>query len=224
MKVALCLSGLARTFKKCYQSYLDYMINVYDCDAFIFVSKDQNSQDMDLIPSVRKVILEQNPVLDEKNYVKYKSRRYTVQGFLQQFWKIEECHKMLLEYKKEKNITYDFVIRSRPDICIIRPLELQKLDSKYLYISINSYRQKFFCNPRFFEKDFVFDYKTYWALPDRFAIASEELMGVYSRRYSELDAYYNKNPQLNSEWSLYGHLKNYNVPIKFLPQMHNLIR
>jgi len=37
MKVALCISGQARTFKTCYQTYLDNIIIPYNCDVFMFI-------------------------------------------------------------------------------------------------------------------------------------------------------------------------------------------
>jgi hypothetical protein len=225
MKIALCLSGLARTFKKCYQSYIDNIINLYDCDVFVFVSKDANSSDMDLIKPTKKVILEKNPSLDEKNYVKYISKKYTIQGFLQQFWKIEQCHNLMLEYGKQNNIKYDWVIRSRPDIRMKRPIDdLKSLDNSYLYIPVHHPKQTFFDQESHYRKDYVFNYNEWPSMNDRFAIGSEKLMGIYAARYAKLDEYYKWRPLMNSEFSLNGHLRLNNVKIKFLRPMHELVR
>ena len=99
------MSGLARTFKKCYQSYLDNILSRYDCDVFVYVSKDSTSDDMDVMKCAKKVVLEQNPILDEKDFAQYKRKckRYSMQGILQQLWKIKMCHGLMLDYQKENN-------------------------------------------------------------------------------------------------------------------------
>ena len=224
MKVAICMSGLARTFAKCYNSYLDNIINEYDCDVFIYVSKDSNSDAMGLINSVNSVILEKDPILDEKDYVKYKKRHrgYTVQGILQQYWKIKMCNDLMMDYQIEKNIKYDWVIRCRPDLMITRKIDdLNKLDKNKIHI------------PRYLEVNKEINERIYplgdWkystdCLPDRFAIASPELMSIYAKRWDELHDTVKRIGFLFAENCMCQYLKYNNVSINILKEMYYIKR
>jgi hypothetical protein len=222
MKVAICMSGLTRTFKKCYQSYLDNIINLYDCDVFSVVNSDSNSKDIDLIKPTRKIIVENEPIHDEKDYIIYKAKRtnrYSIQGWLSQFWKIKICHQLMLDYQKEKSIKYDWVIRCRPDLQIIRKInDLNLLCKDYIYIPIYPVGVKL-NREEFFKEDYFYNYTdNNGYLPDQFAIGSVDSMGVYAKRYDDLDAivHTEKTKLLCSEYSLGRQLKMYNITIKFI--------
>lgn len=224
MKIAICMSGLTRTFKYCYPSFKKYILDRYDCDVFTLVSKDSNSDDIKLVDSKKCIIWENDPKLPECNYKKFCCKRYSLQGFLQQFLKIEVCNEMMKSYSKENNIKYDWIIRTRPDLMYTDYIDIDSFDKRYMYIPISHTGQRFFDNPKHFEKDFVFNYDSHPSMNDRMAICSEELMDVYSLRYKELDEIYKLMPGLHAEMSLHVHLRRHNVNIKFLPVMNNLYR
>ena len=233
MRVAICMSGLTRTFKKCYQSYLDNIINVYDCDVFGFVSKDSNVADLDLIKWANKTVIETDPVLDEKDYIKYKAwhtKFYSIQGWLQQFWKIKMCHNLMLDYQKEKNIKYDWVIRCRPDLIVTRKIDdLEKLNRNYIYAPVCpiAFLHKV---PNCLQEGYVYNYsdnKGY--MPDQCALGSVELMNIYAQRYDDLDKiiHMEKIPEMPSfcaEHALSMHLKYHNVKVKFLEPLIQIQR
>jgi len=226
MRVAVCLTGLARTFDKCRQSYLDNIINQYDCDVFIYVSKDEDSHSMDLIKSVDKVILEKNPVLNEKDYEQYKKcmKKYTVQGLLQQLWKIKMCNDRMLEYQRTHNIRYDWVIRCRPDLMITRKIDnLTKFNKDIMYIPVYSELTGRRSRRRYPLRG-LFNYTTSDCLPDRFAIASPELMNIYASRYDEFDALVKRIGFIYSENTICQHLKYHNVKIQLLQPMYYILR
>ena len=221
MKIALCFSGLTRTFKMCYQSYLDNIINLYDCDIFTVVSSDKNSADMDLINQTRKIIVENEPKHDEKDYAKYKARRtnkYSIQGWLSQFWKIKMCHQLMLDYQKENSIKYDWVIRCRPDLKITRKIDdLSKLNKEYIYVPVYPVGPKL-NREEFYKDDYVYNFTdNFGYMPDQFAIGSVESMGIYAKRYDDLDhILHSEKTHLCSEFSIGRQLKYYNMKVKFL--------
>ena len=224
MKVAVCMSGLARTFKKCYQSYLDNILSRFDCDVFVHVSKDANSNDMDVMKCAKKVVLEQNPKLDEKDLAKYKykCKKYSMQGILQQLWKIKMCHELVLDYQKEKNIKYDWIIRCRPDLNILRPLDdLEKLDNKYFYVP--AYLTFIDRWKGMYEKDFIFDYCT-CCVSDQFGISGPDVMNIYARRYDDLQKNCYSSGESHPESSLQFQLRANNVKIKFLKPLIQIQR
>jgi len=225
------MSGLARTFAKCYPSYKEHIFDKYDCDIFVHISKDGNSPALDVMSCVKKVVLEKNPVLDEKDYRNYKRKckKYSVQGLLQQFWKISMCHKLMLDYQKEKGINYDWVIRCRPDLNILGPLpDLSKLDPQYMYIPMHSryashYERMFGGADNLYADNFVYDYRD--CVPDQIAISSVSLMNIYASRYDELDELvYKRAGELHAEGSLRMHLKYYGIKIKFLRTLFKIER
>lgn len=228
MKIAICMSGLTRTFKQCYRSYLDNIINHYDCDIFTVVSLDSNAKDIDLIPQTRKIIVENEPHHDEKDYALYKFKRtinYTIQGWLSQFWKIKVCHQLMLDYQKEKSIKYDWVIRCRPDLMILRKIDdLNTLNKKYVYIPIFPEGDGLDIKNNYCD-DYFYDYVQNWGfLPDQFAIGSVEYMGLYSMRYDDLDkiTHSEKITRFCSEHSLSRQLNFYNVKVKFLKPLFGI--
>ena len=230
MKVAICMSGLVRTFKSCYQSYLDNIINLYDCDLFAFVSNDANIADMDLIKWNEKVVIDPDPVLDEKDYFQIKDRRtkfYSIQGWLQQLWKIQKCHDLMLNYQINHNIRYDLVIRCRPDLLITRKIDdLTTLDTRFIYTPI--WPPNFDkIVPKCYEDDYVYDYIGNCSnLPDQIAIGNVPLMSIYAQRYENLYNIVHSGPSwsLCAERSLTKHLQYYNVPVKFLKLMTEIKR
>ena len=224
MKVAICMSGLARTFKKCYSNYLDHILSRYDCDVFVFISKDANSDDLDVMKCAKKVVLDKNPVLDEKDLVKYKHRckRYSLQGILQQLWKIKMCNDLMLDYQKENNIKYDWVIRCRPDLNILRPIDdLNQLDNKYLYVP--AYLRFIDKWKGMYEKDFIFDYSD-GCVADQFGMSSVEIMSIYAKRYDDLEKNCLSGGNAHPEGSLQYHLQHNGIKIKFVKPLIEIVR
>jgi len=234
MKIALCMSGLTRTFKKCYQSYLDNIINLYDCDVFTFVGIDKNSPNIDLIKHTKKVLVDNEPHHDEKDYAQYKALRtrfYSIQGWLSQFWKIKKCHELMLDHQMEHGIKYDWVIRCRPDLMILRKFdELPTLDKRYIYTPPYPLEPPMFSFINRAEgclKDgYIYNGENGGYLPDQFAVSTVELMGIYARRYDDLDKviHAERTARFCSEYSLGRQLKFYGVQVKILQPLIRIQR
>lgn len=218
------MSGLARTFSKCYQSYLDNIISQFDCDVFVYVSKDANSDDMNIMKSTKKVVLEKDPILDERDLARYKRgcKRYSLQGILQQLWKIKMCNNLMMDYSKKNNVKYDWVIRCRPDLKILRKLDdLSRLDNNFLYVPAYN---RFIDNWQgMYEKQFIFDYSD-GCVSDQFGISSVETMSLYAQRYDDLEKNCHSGGRLHPEGSLQYHLQKNDVKIKFLKPLIEIQR
>ena len=230
MKVAICMSGITRSFDKCCQSYIDNIISQYDCDVFTFVTNDSNVKSLDLMKHTKKILVDNEPKHDEKDYALHKARRtkkYSIQGWLSQFWKINMCHQAMLDYQKENNIKYDWVIRCRPDLYMFRKIDdLSKLDKNIMYIPVFPVGPKLDI-PELYAEDYIYDYKDNMGfIPDQFAISSVELMTIYAKRHDDLDriTHLENHHLLCSEYSLARQLNFYNVKIKFLKPMYGIRR
>jgi hypothetical protein len=77
MKLALCISGMPRHFKECYQSIKDNIIDLYDTDVFIDVWNDKISNDLNHVKKEQNVkIFDQNTnVIEIYNLYKPKNIR-----------------------------------------------------------------------------------------------------------------------------------------------------
>jgi len=230
MKVAVCMSGIARSFDKCYKSFIDNVLNLYDCDVFTFVSNDSNAKSLDLINHTKKIIVDNEPKHDEKDYILHKARRtkkYTIQGWLSQFWKIKMCHEMMINYSKENNIKYDWVIRCRPDLYYFRKIDdLLKLDNNIMYLPVFPVGPKL-DREMLYEKNYIYDYKDNMGfIPDQFAISSVDLMTIYAKRFDDLEhiTHSENHHLLCSEYSLSRQLNFYNVKVKFIKPMYGIHR
>jgi hypothetical protein len=222
MKIAICLSGLTRTFKHCYQSLLDNVIGPYDCDVFWFVEDDENSEDTNLIKSVRKQLIK-SPLHDEKDWESRKRKMRTpIQGFLHQLWKTKMCNELMLKYQEDNGMKYDWVIRSRPDLMFVKKMEdLSSLDNKILHIPVPGFLK------RRRNRLGIFNYNSINCLPDQFAISSHEIMTIYAKRYDELQKTIDFNGYLHPEASMCAHLRVNNItcnmmkPIYYIPYRRN---
>jgi hypothetical protein len=201
---------------------LDNIINLYDCDVFTVVSLDSNSKDINLIKQTKCLVIDNEPKHDEKDYLFYKAKRtnkYTIQGWLSQFWKIKICHQLMLDYQKEKSISYDWVIRCRPDLMITRKIDdLNGFNKDYIYVPVFPVGPKL-NKEEYYKDDYVYNYvdnKCY--LPEQFAIGSVDLMSIYAKRYDDLDMiiHAEKIKHFCSEFSIARQLKWYNVKVKFI--------
>jgi hypothetical protein len=217
MKIALCISGTVRTFKKCYQSLIDNIINLYDCDVFMFIQNGENVKDMDLIKSVKKVIVEP-PVLDEKDYKKYVRHMSSVplQNFLRQIYNVKMCNDLVLDYEKQKNIKYEWIIRCRTDIIITKKLsDLDKLDNDIIYIPRYSWHNQDHLNKYYPIGRFNFAKSD--CIPDFFAFSSPKLMKIYaSDRYNDFDQLVKETKVIFPERTLGDYLKKREVKVDII--------
>tara|TARA_A100001201_G_C4095901_1_gene203738 strand:+ start:3092 stop:4015 length:924 start_codon:yes stop_codon:yes gene_type:complete len=93
--------------------------------------REENLEHKDLIEKVqpKKILIEQKSALDpyidlfKEKYSNFrecpeidKKVKFTNYTCLSQFYGMRKAHDLRLEYQKEHNITYDFVIRTRSDI------------------------------------------------------------------------------------------------------------
>jgi len=218
MKIAICMSGLMRTFSECYDSLKENILDIYDCDVFLFVSKTEDKF-IKLLNPVKSIVLDADPVLKKENCKLWKMRHYSLQGVLQQLWKIEECYNLVLEYEKEKNFQYDWIIRTRPDLMYHRKLdELYYLPKDYLYLPNFIPGTKIFYMgflDFIYEHGFEIDLTKFKSVPDQMAIGTHETIEHYSRRYSCLDNYEFKQ-RLHAERYCRDILMNNNINIRFI--------
>ncbi|WP_297446843.1 hypothetical protein [uncultured Campylobacter sp.] len=142
MKLAICFMGHLRTYKQTYESFLENVLkpNLEDVmweeiDIFIhtwdtfekanFAWHEQNKK-MDGVKITEQVICEVKQI--------YKPKKMLVETLMQDrgmHLSIERSQKLALEYEKEQNISYDYIMVTRPDLYFHTPLILSSFINAY---------------------------------------------------------------------------------------------
>ena len=144
MRVALCISGLPRSFVKCAPSVRKHLIEPYNPD--IFISTWQSSVTDDSFPethSAQELIQFYNPIkfdielFDEKRRATFETNAFkthadqggrSVARMLPMFYRIFIADLHRFTYEQEQRFKYDVVIRCRSDLQFSGPLKLEKID------------------------------------------------------------------------------------------------
>ena len=172
--IALCLSGHMRTYALCLDNLRKKILNHNDCDIFIHTWDDN-------ITNWDHVIKEYKPkaicIENNKNFIdKFPQQYETPRGILDNInlismhYKINQCNKLKLESELFINNNYKYVIRSRPDIVLSKPILVSELHQNNLYVPVLNNN---------------------W-IDDKFAIASSHIMNIYANTYLYIDEIYTK--------------------------------
>lgn len=186
MKVAICFSGLIRTFEECLPTY-DRIRNLYDCDLFGVSTPNAIIKKHPF----QKTLMLPDEWIDEKNYNEFKNSETVVQNTLRQFYFIELCNNLRIAQEIESNFKYDFIIRTRFDNILINDIpDLHQCDSNSIYIPNNHDHPMAFPGV---------------GINDRFAFGGDRVMNVYANKLSRIDDYMKKrrfHPETILKWVL----------------------
>jgi hypothetical protein len=130
MKIAILLVGHIRTWEKCKQSFID-TFNKYDPDIYLYTYNTLNYKSDTILDEteIREIfkdikikhliIKDENEVLKESDekYTKYyiengNTTKEQFPTFFCQYINIKNCFEII----KNSGITYDFVVKTRPDL------------------------------------------------------------------------------------------------------------
>jgi hypothetical protein len=162
MKVALCVSGWARTLDQTVKAYFDLIINPIrqyaEVDVFAYTyTDDKNKDKYNLLCPVSFMC--EPPIFININRTQRRA------GFAKDtyaLWGIQKCNIMKQMYEYDKGFKYDWIIRARPDTLHYRPIEdLRTQDPEKIHIPwFNNFK----------------------GLNDRFAFGGPRVMDIYSIR------------------------------------------
>lgn len=227
-KIALCLSGQMRTYKKVYPSLEKNILRSLNPDIFIHTwansgivtkanSKVKNSfteeavqySTLEKIYNPKKSVIEvfKEEYFYEKGDVKVPSelKQATIhyKGNIPMFYKIKKCNDLKREYEKENNFRYDIVIRLRPDLAIKEPIPQKILETPdTLWFS-----------------DYAIN--TNFQVSDKFALSNSPNMDYYCSVWNKLSEYWKKplgdgkkeNYRVG-ERLIYHHMKESKIPYR----------
>lgn len=160
MKVALCLSGLARFVEEGYPSIYNTFIRPYETDVYIHTWKtDPTILLYHYRPKKFTIDTQHNPMTNYEQ-LPYAWGHQPIYNMFSMYESIYKCHALIDE-------PYDIVIRCRFDLNFKTSIDLQTYDLSYIHTQYESH------------------YK-YNDVHDQFAFSSQKNMTTYARCYNHI--------------------------------------
>lgn len=225
MKIALCLSGQIRNWKKCSKSIKEKIIDRYNADVFIhtwtckgksvphdFYLKNWEEDDENINFEVFNFYKPKKIKIDFQNlkyFKKYIPQNHRFYNTLMMWYSIREANKLSKEYELENKFEYDVIIRCRFDL-YFEEFGIENYSKEILYLPPNENIDSKWTS----EMKQMFDINGIRYMPnDQLAYGKRNIIDVYSIFYDELIRNINKYP-LHPEGALSEYLWNNNINVK----------
>lgn len=193
MKIALCLSGELRSIDHTIDKLINLLNNPkWEMDVYYSGWEDDENlfkiENLSKIGAQKSICLEPRITVDTSEYFPNKEKENIHLSIIRQLHCISIANKIC----SFSNISYDFIIRCRPDVLF--------LNDKVLDFSI-------------LKKDrlYVLDHDHWHGLNDRFYLGSPSVMNIIDNRLSQL-RYYNE----------VGGVSQYEAFLLFVTEIHGI--
>lgn len=162
MRIALCISGQSRNWKRCYQSWIDNIGHLGEIDIF-YHFWDYNTLPAAAVSMIDDGILRHEPIhpldicdmhdtlLPKKHSIEghkihtHDSVKNSIAWWTRdQFYSLKKAAMLKREYELENNFEYDLVFRLRADLLLeTRIAEFTEIKPNTIYTCINSHDKKY---------------------------------------------------------------------------------
>ena len=207
MKVAVCLSGQLRSFKRSYESLYNNIIEPTEADVYVYAwnfetkennevtkrfSEDGSIEELLNLYSPKECILEDcERFLSDKNFdFPTKAPETIADRMMCMFYTNLKC------YEQAGQNDYDIIFRCRTEIEYERPISTDDL---------NMAQERLIIPKGLDGRD---------GYQDSFAFGTSENMKTYSSVYDKIPEYSDDNIMIHPEFILKHHLKQNKVPIE----------
>jgi hypothetical protein len=209
-KVAVCISGQYRSFDKCLPSIFNNLIltnKEYELKFFTSFAKENGKTiniPLEFFNVSSTIKIEEDCVLPDLSYQKLK---YKKEGFIlndekdpilifRQLKQFQSVFNLIKEYEKDNNMTFDYVVRLRPDL-ELKTIFKWELSDESIQVPLED---------------------SFGGYNDRFAVGPRNLIEVYMNR---LDYWMSETDDVNFTTHNEGNLKNYldlhKIPVTRIP-------
>ncbi len=156
MRIALCVTGQPRTWKRCYQTWIDAVSHLGEVDIFYHMWDFNTHPNM--AASLLKTKLENVPITDEERFdllTTLQPKAHLIEPAIQmsrpnvknpiswwarsQFLGIKKCALLKRQYEIDNNFEYDMVVRIRTDLVLNHKIENINLNPETLYTCVNQH-------------------------------------------------------------------------------------
>ena len=209
MKIALCLSGQPRSYKKAHEYLKRNLLDHFNVDVYLHAWR----------PKVGRIAVfdELNTLYNPIQFIMDESLPETINSDLNvpnashpanfctsMFYSIHRANDFRLREEAKKDKKYDFVIRSRFDLALNKVIDFSTLERGKIYVSKDTDGP----NP---------------LLNDQFAIGDSDVMNIYSGTYSLLRWYSSKGVPLCGHEMLQAQLNHFGVPVERIDINHPFV-
>lgn len=207
MKVALCLSGLARSVEECYPSIYKTLIQPYSTDVYIHtwrIGLQQADIDriIELYKPTRYSIDESHVAIRDYSKIPYNWGTRQVYNMYSMFDSIHRCN-TLIENR------YDVVIRCRFDLHFTEPILLEQYDMSKIHTKHQGHY-------------------LYNDIHDQFAFSSQENMNYYSncflRAWDTYNSIHDVPREIRSPEIILGHYLRASMNVETHPFSFDILR
>lgn len=171
MKIALCLSGQARSYRKAHEYINKNLLEPYSVDVFAHTWKpEDNMRRLSIFDGINELYSPLSFVYDHTLNKAVNSDLFVPNSShpanfcTSMFYSIYKANDLRIRHELSRNINYDFVVRSRFDIALNKLIDFNALEKNKLYTSKDSDGEHALLN-------------------DQFAIADPDTMNVYASTY-----------------------------------------
>lgn len=194
-RVAVCISGQARSFVKGYEYLTKNLLTQpgLDVDVYIHTWTFPKVGEMLNLYRPKSALIEEQIQFDVSKYTNIPppSPNWSVKN--PAFGTVSQLNSIFKANDLSKQYTYDWVVRTRFDFALNDVIPFDQLDNNKLYApNCRMTPDRDFCN-------------------DQFAFSSQTNMGIYSETFWRKDVYYDSGVMMIGEEMLSANLKNYNL-------------
>jgi hypothetical protein len=156
MRVALCFFGFMRTYKICYPSFLERIVNAFDADVFLYapsITNDDNQTivTMEEIQNIYKnklikcelynysieFLKEEVKKMNIPEWSKWNAWEKEAWKIISMFYHMKKVVEFKDEYELNNNFKYDIVFLARPDIEILTAIDINYDMNKIYYDEVH---------------------------------------------------------------------------------------
>lgn len=196
-KIAVCISGQARSWAKGYEYLAKNLLSQPGIDADIFIHTWDTTESVAILSiyNPRASIIAPQKQFDVLRYTNVPpptpgwSVKNPAFGTVSQLYSINRANYLKEIYGSETYIKYDWVVRTRFDFALNAVIPFNNLDPEKLYVpNCRMTPERDFCN-------------------DQFAFGGPKVMSLYSQTYASLDYFYDRGVMMIGEEMLSANLK-----------------
>ena len=209
MRIALCLSGQARSYIKAHE-YIDRnLLKKFNVDVFAHTWRPKYSKIM-LYDGIIGLYNPINFVMDDSlpestnNDLFVPNPSHPANFCTSMFYSIYKSNDLRLKYQTLNDIKYDFVIRSRFDLALNKVIDFASLQKGKIYVSKDTEDENALLN-------------------DQFAIADPDTMNIYASTFMHLRWLASRGVPLCGHAMLEANLKHFGIEFERIDIDHPFV-
>lgn len=211
LKLALCLSGQARSIFEAHKYVEKNLLDVFDVDVFVHTWKPQGG--ITQLKTYEDINFIYNPIYNAYDYplpentnsdMMVPNASHPANFCTSMFYSIYKANDLRIRHQMLKGVKYDFVIRSRFDLALNTVIDFTSLESGKVYISKDTDGP----NP---------------LLNDQFAVADPDTMNIYASTFLYLRKLHDSGVPLCGHEMLQEQLTRNSTPVERIDINHPFV-